>query len=263
MNYENIRFELEEGVGVVTIDRPKFLNALNSQTFAELDQVMKQARENDEIRALVITGGGEKAFIAGADIAELQKMTTLQARSFSQKGQNFFSNFEALPKPVIACVNGFALGGGCEFAMSCDFIYASEKAKFGLPEINLGVIPGFGGTQRLTRLIGRARAKELCLTGEMIDAQHAKELGLVAKIFPADQLMQETMKVAKTLATKSQAALWAIKNTIDCGMDVDLGNGCALESQAFGVVFSTQDAKEGVAAFLEKRKPNFRGEPKG
>ena len=166
---------------------------------------------------------------------------------------------EQLPKPVIACVNGFALGGGCELAMSCDFIYASDKAKFGQPEINLGIMPGLGGTQRLSRLIGRAKAKELCMTAEMIDAQQAKELGLVAKVFPAAQLVEETMKVAGVLALKPAAALRSIKKMIDCGADIDLRAGCVLEAEAFGICFSTEDAREGVSAFLEKRTPEFKG----
>ncbi|MEN6439309.1 MAG: enoyl-CoA hydratase-related protein, partial [Syntrophobacter sp.] len=175
------------------------------------------------------------------------------------KGQEVFFRIEQLPKPVIACVNGFALGGGCELAMSCDFIYASERAKFGQPEINLGIMPGFGGTQRLSRLVGRAKAKELCMTAEMIDAQQAKELGLVAKVFPAEQLMDETMKVARTLVAKSAGVLRSIKRVVDCGADVDLRSGCALEAEAFGVCFGSEDRNEGVSAFLEKRKPVFKG----
>jgi enoyl-CoA hydratase len=186
-------------------------------------------------------------------------MNPLQARCFSEKGQEVFFKLEQLPKPVLACVNGFALGGGCEIAMSCDFIYASDKAKFGQPEVNLGVTPGFGGTQRLPRLIGRAKAKELCMTGEMIDAQQAKDLGLVAKVFPADQLMDETMKVAKMLAKKGQGVLRSVKQLVDRGMDVDLKTGCALEAEAWGICFASQDMKEGVSAFLEKRKPDFKG----
>jgi enoyl-CoA hydratase len=197
--------------------------------------------------------------VAGADITEFQKMSPLDARLFAEQGQAVFFRLEQLPIPVIACVNGFALGGGCEIAMSCDFIYASERAKFGQPEINLGIIPGFGGTQRLLRLVGRAKAKELCMTGEMIDAHQARELGLVAKVFPAEQLLEETMKVAGFLATRGRVALRAIKQTIDRGLDVDLKSGCALEIEAFGTCFASQDAREGVAAFLEKRKPEFRG----
>jgi enoyl-CoA hydratase len=259
MAYENILFEIQDGVGILTFNRPKALNALNPKTLEEVNDVVERTCKDDSIRVLVLTGGSEKAFVAGADISEFPRMNPLQARLFAEKGQEVFFKLEQLPKPVIACVNGFALGGGCELAMSCDFIYASDKAKFGQPEINLGIIPGFGGTQRLSRLIGRAKAKELCMTAEMIDAQQAKELGLVAKVFPAGQLMEETMKVAKALAVKAQSALCAIKHVIDRGMDVDLRNGCALEAEAFGVSFAGKDAREGVAAFLEKRKPDFKG----
>lgn len=259
MAYENILFEIQDGVGILTFNRPKALNALNPRTLQETAAVVESVSKDENIRVLVLTGAGEKAFVAGADITEFQKMNPLSARVFAELGQKVFSNLEQLPIPVIACVNGFALGGGCEMAMSCDFIYASDKAKFGQPEINLGIIPGFGGTQRLSRLVGRAKAKELCMTGEMIDAQQARELGLVAKVFPADQLLEETIKVAKSLAGKGRVALRAIKQVIDRGMDVDLKTGCTLEAEAFGVCFASQDAREGVAAFLEKRKPNFKG----
>lgn len=262
MAYENILFEVQDGVGVLTFNRPKSLNALNPATIEEVNDVIERVRQDDSVKVLVLTGAGEKAFVAGADITKFQEMNPLTAKLFAARGQEVFFKLEALSMPVIACVNGFALGGGCEIAMSCDFIYASDKAKFGQPEINLGVIPGFGGTQRLPRLIGRAKAKELCMTGEMIDAQQAKELGLVAKIFPADQLMAETMKVAKLLASRSQVALSGIKMVIDRGVDVDLKSGCSLEAEAFGVSFSSEDAKEGVAAFIEKRKPNFKGDLK-
>ncbi len=259
MAYENILFEVKDGVGVLTFNRPKALNALNPKTLEEVESVIDATRKDENIRVLVLTGAGDKAFVAGADISEFPKMNPLQARLFAEKGQEVFFKLEQLPKPVLACVNGFALGGGCEIAMSCDFIYASDKAKFGQPEVNLGVIPGFGGTQRLARLIGRAKAKELCMTGEMIDAQQAKDLGLVAKVFPADQLVEETMKVAKLLSTRGQGVLRSIKQVVDRGMDVDLKTGCALEAEAFGVCFASQDAKEGVSAFLEKRKPQFKG----
>lgn len=259
MAYENIQFEAQDGVGILTFNRPKALNALNPATLEEVNDVIDRVRNDESMRVLVLTGAGDKAFVAGADISEFPKMNPLQARLFAERGQEIFFKLENLPKPVIACVNGFALGGGCELAMSCDFIYASEKAKFGQPEINLGIIPGFGGTQRLSRLIGRAKAKELCMTAEMIDAQLAKELGLAAKVFAADQLMEETLKVARQLALKSPSALRAIKLVIDRGFDVDLKNGCGLEAEAFGNSFASQDAKEGVAAFLEKRKPVFKG----
>jgi enoyl-CoA hydratase len=259
MAYEMILFEVRDGVGVVTLNRPKVLNALSPQVLDEIAAVLERVAKDSDVRVLVFTGAGEKAFVAGADISEFPKMNPLQARAFAEKGQALFFALERLPIPVIACVNGFALGGGCELAMSCDFIYASEKAKFGQPEINLGIIPGFGGTQRLARLVGRAKAKELCMSGEMIDAQQAKELGLAAKVFPADQLFEETMKLARLLAGRSRVALRAIKQAVDRGMDVDLKTGCALEMEAFGVCFASEDAREGALAFLEKRKPEFKG----
>jgi enoyl-CoA hydratase len=259
MSYENILFEVREGVALLTFNRPKVLNALNPKTLDEVADVISRVRADIEVRVLVITGAGEKAFVAGADISEFPKMNPLEARLFAEKGQEVFFALEQLPIPVIACVNGFALGGGCELTMSCDFIYASDKARFGQPEINLGIIPGFGGTQRLARLVGRAKAKELCMTGEMIDAQQAKELGLAAKVFAADQLLEETMKVARVLASRGRIALRSIKQVVDRGVDVDLKTGCALEMEAFGVCFASQDAKEGASAFLEKRTPSFTG----
>jgi enoyl-CoA hydratase len=259
MVYENITFEVQEGIGLVTLNRPKALNALNPATFEEINDAVERARQDEAVRVMVFTGAGEKAFVAGADITEFPKMNTLEFRRFAERGQEIFTKFEQLPKPVIACVNGFALGGGCELAMACDFIYASDKARFGLVEVNLGLIPGFGGTQRLSRLVGRARAKELCMTGEMIDAQQARDMGLVAKVFPAEKLVEETMKVARQLAAKSQTALRALKFVIDRGINTDIQSGCVLEAESFGVVFTSMDAKEGVAAFLEKRKPDFKG----
>jgi len=259
MEYSNILFEVKDGIGLLTFNRPKALNALNDETLDELADAVERSSTDEAVRVLVLTGAGDRAFVAGADISEFSKMNALRARLFAEKGQNVFFRIEQLPKPVLACVNGFALGGGCELAMSCDFIYASEKARFGQPEVNLGLIPGFGGTQRLSRLIGRAKTKELCMTAELIDAQQAKDLGLVAKLFPADQLMEETMKVARALAAKSPGVLRSLKKVIDSGADLDLRNGCALEAEAFGVCFASEDMREGVSAFLEKRKPEFKG----
>jgi len=259
MGYENILFEAADGVGVLTFNRPKALNALTTNTLEEVKEVVESIALAREIRVLVLTGAGDKAFVAGADITGFQTLNPLQARHFAELGQEVFFKLEHLPQPVIACVNGFALGGGCEIAMACDFIYASEKARFGQPEVNLGLIPGFGGTQRLARMVGRAKAKELCMTGEAIDAQQARELGLVAKVFPAEQLLEETLKAAKLLAGKAPGVLRSIKQVINRGLDVDLKTGCAIEAEAFGLCFASQDAQEGVTAFLEKRKPNFKG----
>lgn len=259
MGYENILFEAADGVGVLTFNRPKALNALTTNTLEEVKEVVESIALAREIRVLVLTGAGDKAFVAGADITGFQTLNPLQARHFAELGQEVFIKLEHLPQPVIACVNGFALGGGSEIAMACDFIYASEKARFGQPEVNLGLIPGFGGTQRLARMVGRAKAKELCMTGEAIDAQQARELGLVAKVFPTEQLLDETLKAAKLLAGKAPGVLRSIKQVINRGLDVDLKTGCAIEAEAFGLCFASQDAQEGVSAFLEKRKPNFKG----
>jgi enoyl-CoA hydratase len=259
MAYENITFEVQDNVGVLTFNRPKVLNALNPDTFREVEDVAGKVASDENVRVMVLAGAGGKAFIAGADISEFPSMNPLQARLFSQMGQRACLALERLPVPVIACVNGFALGGGCEVAMSCDFIYAGEKAKFGQPEVNLGIMPGFGGTQRLARLVGRSKAKELCMTGDQISAQEAKELGLVARVFADDELWDKTMEAARGLAGKGRAALQAIKETIDRGCDVDLENGCAIEQTAFGLCFASEDAKEGTTAFLEKRKPEFKG----
>jgi enoyl-CoA hydratase len=259
MSYANILFEAQDGIAVLTFNRPKALNALNAETLNEVADAIERVRLDDTVRVLILTGAGEKAFVAGADISGFTSLNCLSARIFAEKGQEVFFKIEELPKPVIACVNGFALGGGMEIAMSCDFIYASDKARFGQPEVNLGLIPGFGGTQRLSRCIGRAKAKELCMTGEMIDAHQAKELGLIAKVFPAEELFGETMKVAAALALKPAGVVRSLKKVIDTGCNIDLRSGCALEAESFGVCFGSEDMKEGVSAFLEKRKPQFKG----
>lgn len=259
MSYANILFEVQDTVGILTVNRPKVLNALNPDTLQEIEQAVKEVQNSQQIRVLVVTGAGEKAFVAGADISEFPKINALQARLLARQGQEIFAALEDLPVPVIACVNGYALGGGLELAMSCDFIYASEQAKLGQPEINLGVMPGFGGTQRLSRLVGAAKAKELCLTGAQITAQEAKEMGLVARVYPAQDLWAKTMEVAKSLASKGQVALRGVKETINQGLEADMKTACLLEAQAFGGCFASSDAREGALAFLEKRKPEFRG----
>jgi len=260
MAYENIIFQTEGEVAVIKFNRPKALNALNPALMDEFGLALDQVKADTSIKVLILTGEGEKAFVAGADISYMVNLTPLQARNWSAKGHEIMVRLENLPIPVIACVNGFALGGGTEMAMACDFIYASESAKFGQPEINLGIIPGFGGTQNLPRLVGKAVAKEICMTGGMISAQEAKEIGLVNKVFPADKLWEETMKTAKLIATKGKAALRAIKQCIDRGFDVDRRSGGYMEVDAFGLCMSGPDAKEGMSAFLEKRKPVFKGE---
>ena len=257
MDYKTIVYEVQGKVAVVKFNRPKALNAINSDMLTELNDAIDKIEGDSSVRVLILTGEGEKAFVAGADIAHLAMLTPLEGRDFSRKGQDLFFRLESLSIPVIGCVNGFALGGGAEMAMSCDFVYASEKAKFGQPEVNLGLIPGFGGTQRLPRLIGKGRAKELCMTGGMIKAVEAKEVGLVNKVFPPDILWEETMKTANALASKGRVALKEIKDCIERGSDVDLRDGCYMESDAFGLCKTSPDAKEGMTAFLEKRDPNF------
>jgi enoyl-CoA hydratase len=260
MAYETIIFQKHGKVAVIKFNRPKALNAINPQVLAEVHKALDEVEKDLSIKVLVLTGEGEKAFVAGADISYMVNLSPLGARKWSQEGHDLGFRVENFPIPVIACVNGYALGGGTEMAMACDFIYASETARFGQPEINLGLIPGFGGTQRLCRLVGKAMAKELCMTGGMITAQEARAIGLVNKIFPADKLWEETMKTAELIASKGKVSLRAVKECIDRGYDTDLRRGCQMESDAFGFCLTSPDAKEGMSAFLEKRKPDFKGE---
>ena len=260
MSFENIILEVDTPVATIFFNRPKALNALNNALFDELDIALDQIRENTDIKVLILTGSGDKAFVAGADIAELVKMNPLEGKSFSRKGQKVFSKIEDLPIPAIAAVNGFALGGGLEAALGCDFIYASDKALFGLPEISLGLIPGFGGTQRLARLIGANRAKELIFTGKNIKAQEALEYGIVNKVVEPDKLMEEVLKTANFIASKGKVALRSAKEVIQNGLNTDLETGCRIENDVFGLNMASEDAKEGTHAFLEKRKPVFKGE---
>ena len=257
---EFVKLEIDGPVAVVTIDRQKALNALSPQVLTELGQAFTQVAQHQGVRAAILTGAGEKAFVAGADIAEMASFTHELALAFGDLGHRTMDAIEKLPIPVIAAVNGFALGGGCELALACDFIYASEKAKFGLPEVTLGVIPGFGGTQRLTRLVGRARAKELIFTGDMIDAQKAKEIGLALDVLPAGELLAHCKKVAATIAKRGPVAVREAKKVIDAGADVSLTEGNALEKGTFAVLFKSADQKEGMKAFLEKRPAAFKNE---
>lgn len=259
MAHQNIIFEVEGNVGIIRFNRPKALNAINTDMVKEIDEALIGVKGDPNIKVLILTGVGDKAFMAGADISQLIKLDPLQLRRFSRDLHNVEFRLEELPMPVIACVNGFALGGGTEIAMASDFIYASENAKFGQPEINLGLIPGAGGTQRLPRLVGKGTAKELCLTGAIISAQEAKEIGLVNKVFPHEQLWEETMKTAGVLASKGRVSLMFVKRCINRGLDIDLHDGCYMESDAFGLCATSPDGKEGLTAFLEKRKPNFKG----
>jgi len=259
MAYENIIFEKDGNVAVIKFNRPKALNAINPDVLAEVNDALDTVETDPEIKVLILTGEGEKAFVAGADIAHMVNLRPLEGRKFSREGQQMLFRLEKLSIPVIACVNGFALGGGTEISMACDFIYASETAKFGQPEINLGIIPGFGGTQRLSRLVGKAMAKELCMSGVMISAAEAKEIGLVNKVFPPEKLWDETMKTARLLASKGRVSMRGVKHCIDRGFDVDLNSGCYLEADAFALCMASPDGKEGMTAFLEKRKPEFKG----
>ncbi len=257
--YETISFEKSDGIATLTIDRPEVLNALNSDVIRELTDVFIRISIDEEVRAVILTGAGPKAFVAGADISEMVNYSAADGVRFASNGQGLLNIIESCPKPVIAAVNGFALGGGMEIAMACDFIYASEKAKFGQPEINLGINPGFGGTQRLPRIVGKSMAKELVLTGKIIDAAEAMRIGLVNKVFEPDALMDQAKKTAAKMASKGSIALRLCKECVDQGLNVDLQSGLVIERNAFGILCATEDKKEGMSAFLEKRTPNFSG----
>ena len=259
MGYENITFEINDGIGCITFNRPKAMNALNRALMDEFSLALDAVAQNDDIRVLVLTGAGEKAFVAGADITELAEFDALQAKNLAKKGQGILNKLEALPIPVVAAVNGFALGGGSEIALACDFVYASEAAKFGLPEITLGLIPGYGGTQRLPRLIGKNIAKEMIFTGKMISASEAQALGMVNKVSQPESLMDDVMKTAKAMAQKGRVSLRAAKQAVSNGYNADLLTGLSVEADAFALCYASEDAKEGTKAFLEKRKPTFTG----
>jgi enoyl-CoA hydratase len=260
MPFENLILEIDNNIAILTFNRPKAMNALNNALFDELVTAIAEVKINKNIKVLILTGAGEKSFIAGADISELAGMNPLEAKKFSRKGQKAFRELEKLAIPVIAAVNGFALGGGTETALACDFIYASEKALFGLPEITLGLIPGFGGTQRLTRLIGENITKELIFTGKTVNAEQALTIGIVNKIFPHESLMEGTLKTAKKIAGMGKVALRAAKETTSVACNIDLETGTRFENDAFAICMSSDDAKEGTKAFLERRKPEFKGE---
>ena len=259
MAYENLLVERDAATLIVTLNRPSKLNALNSQTLTELGQVLDEAAADDGIRALVLTGAGEKAFVAGADIEELSKQTPVTGREHARKGQALFDRIERFNKPVVAAVNGFALGGGCELAMACAIRLAADTAKFGQPEINLGLIPGYAGSQRLPRLVGRGRALELLLTGNPISADEAYRIGLVNRVVPAAQLMTEAKALAQVLAGKAPVAARYILDAVAGGLEMSFSDAQTYEATLFGLVATTEDMREGTRAFLEKRKPNFTG----
>jgi len=257
--YDNIAIERDAGVVTLTVNRPHALNALNPRTLAELQLCVDELRQDRSVRCAILTGAGDRAFVAGADIAAMEAMSPIEGRAFALVGQKVMRELELLPIPVIAAVNGFALGGGLELAMACDVILAAATAKFGQPEINLGIIPGFGGTQRLARRAGMQAARLLIYTGEMIGAEEALRLGLVARVVPQAELLGEAKKLAATLAAKAPVALQQAKAAINAGSEIDLDDGCRYEAEAFAVTFATADRAEGMRAFLEKRAAAFKG----
>lgn len=259
MNFDNIIYETDGPLAIVTLNRPKVLNALNHQTILELKDAVDAFAADDALRVMILTGAGEKAFVAGADIAEMSELDPATAERFARVGQHLSLTMESTPKAIIAAVNGFALGGGCELAMACDFILASENARFGQPEVNLGLLPGFGGTQRLPRMVGRGMARQLTYTGEIIKAERAREIGLVNAVYPLAELMEQAKKVALTIASKGPVAVGASKRALNRGSDLSMEAGLDYEATLFGAMFTTQDMREGTNAFLEKRQADFKG----
>ncbi len=259
MEYSTLLYSVDNGIGLITINRPKALNALNSAVMYDLTDLLQKIAVDTEVKVVIITGSGSKSFVAGADITEMQKMSAIEGRNWAKLGQGVFDKVEKLPQPVIAAVNGFALGGGCELSMACDIRIAADTALFGQPEAGLGITPGFAGTQRLPRLVGKGIAKELIFTASNIDAQEAYRIGLVNKVVPAAELLEAAQKLAKKIMSKSSVAVQLCKAAINEGLDVDLDSGIAYESEVFGLCFATEDQKEGMTAFVEKRKPLFTG----
>ncbi|MEK6371930.1 MAG: enoyl-CoA hydratase-related protein [Acidobacteriota bacterium] len=256
---DNVRTENGDGILVVTIDRPKVLNALNAQTVEEIYQAFAAARGDDAVKAVIVTGGGEKAFVAGADINELAQKTPITGKETSERGQFIFSFIERFPKPVIAAINGFALGGGCELALACHIRIASERAQIGLPEVSLGIIPGYGGTQRMARLLGKGRALELICTGERVSAGEAERIGLVNRVVPAEQLMAVAEEMARKIMSRGPLAVRAAIEAVMNGSDMPFEQGQFLEATLFGLLCASEDTKEGMQAFIEKRPANFKG----
>ncbi|MBN4053628.1 enoyl-CoA hydratase/isomerase family protein [Haliea sp. AH-315-K21] len=259
MNFETLKFEAKDQIGVLTIFRPKALNALNAQVLSELGQFFEALNSKTDLRCLILTGSGDKAFVAGADIKALAAIDRNSGTEFAQKGQQVFQAIEDSPIPVIAAVNGFALGGGLELAMACDFIIASEKAKFGLPEVSLGIIPCYGGTQRLSRYIGKAKARMVIATGEIYSAQEAKDWGLVAEVVVAEKLQEKCMDIAAAISKRSPLAVRLARRAVTDGFELSQAEGLYLEAELFAQAFSSEDKTEGVNAFIEKREPKFTG----
>jgi enoyl-CoA hydratase len=256
---ENVRTENRDGVLIVTIDRPKVRNALNAQTVAELRDTFEAARTDDAVKAVVLTGAGEKAFVAGADINELAPLDPIAGKETSSRGQDVFFAIERFPKPVIAAINGFALGGGCELALACHIRIAAENAQIGLPEVTLGIIPGYGGTQRLARLVGKGKALEIICTADRIDAAEAERLGLVNRVVPAEQLLSAAEAMARRIAANGPVAVRCAIEAVMSGSEMPIEEGMFLESTLFGLLCATEDMKEGMKAFLEKRPAAFKG----
>jgi len=260
MKFDNILLEQPEpGIYLLTINRPSVLNALNPETIGDIGVAIETVDDDHSARAVILTGAGDKAFVAGADISRMRDMTALEAKAFSTRALATLRHMERLKVPVIAAVNGFALGGGCEIAMACDIVLASDRAVFGQPEVNLGVPPGFGGTQRLTRLIGRSMAMELLVTGRTVKAAEAKEIGLANHVYAPAELLDKALEMARVIATRGPVAVGLVKEAVQRGQDLDLDNACALESEVFALAFATADQTEGMTAFLDKRTPRFEG----
>jgi len=259
MAYENLKVERDGAIGMITIDRPKVLNALNDATIVELNAAFDELGADESVRVIILTGGGEKAFVAGADIGELAVCGVQSGMDKSRRGIDLLFKMEQLPKPIIAAINGFALGGGCEIAMACDIRIGSDRMQIGQPEVTLGIIPGYGGTQRLPRLVGAGMAKKLLYTGDRIKADEALRIGLVEEVVPADQLMDRCKELAGTIAARGPLAVATVKKSVNFGLNVDLPSGCEYEITHFGAICASEDQTEGCNAFLEKRKPNFTG----
>lgn len=259
MEFANVILEKADRIATLTINRPKALNALNKDTLLEIKAAVENVRDDDDIDVLIITGAGDKAFVAGADITYMLDINAMQGREFGQLGQAAFSLIETMSKPVIAAINGFTLGGGCELAMACDFRFCTEKSQFGQPEVRLGVTPGFGGTQRLPRLVGLGMAKQILYTGDNIDAQEALRIGLVNKIVPEAELMDYVKKIAKSISARGAIAVRLCKDAVNEGMQTDIDRAMSIEADIFGLCFATTDQKEGMRAFVEKRKAQFTG----
>src|SRR5580765_7678807 len=259
MSFENILFEKRNSIAYITINRPKVLNALNMATMGELRRVFTDLKQDREVRVVILTGAGEKSFVAGADIGELQRNNPVEAKEYTHRGQAVVDLVENLGKPVIACINGFALGGGCEIAMACTMRLASENAKLGQPEVKLGIIPGYGGTQRLPRLVGKGIAMQLLLTGEMISAQEAHRIGLVNEVVAAAELIPRAEAIAAKIIANAPLAVQYTMEAVNKGMEMTLAEGLYLEATLFGVAGATEDKKEGTTAFLEKRAAQFKG----